>query len=685
MTIREWFARVIGMERRTLDDVSGAGFIAAARSSGSWTAAGVTVTPTKAMQSTAVLACARVLSESVASLPLILYRRERDGGKTRANDHPLYMLLHDLPNPEMTSYDLRRMLMMQVALWGNGYAQIVFGSDGNAKALWPLASSRVEIVRAPDGELWYTYRPDNGEAVSLPESEILHIRFASVDGVTGLSPVSLARQAVGLSLALESHGAAFFGNGARPGVVLQHPGKLSDGAYKRLKESWETRHQGPDNASRLAILEEGMQMETISVPPNDAQFLETRKFQVSDIARLYRVPPHMVGDLDRATFSNIEQQSLEFVTYTLRPWLVCWEQAISRTMLTPSERKVLFAEHLVDGLLRGDTASRYAAYAVARQNGWMSANDIRGLENMNPVEGGDVYLVPLNMIPANQVGSMGSPDASTEPGPAPEGEPEPEEERGLETRGWVKGPQEERTLRSATSRHRLVRTYRRLYRDTAARILRRERNDVLRGARKQLRSIGTFYAWLDSFYQEHGDFIYRQMLPVAQAYGEMVASEAQHEVSLQAGWGDELERFVRAYLASYAARHAGISKDRIKTVIARAQSEGGDLEEALTEEMDGWLDVRANRIADDETVRYNNALAKTVYVLAGISSLRWITFGENCPYCDHLDGMTIPITGWFLPSNHDYQPEGADRPLNPNHNVGHAPAHEGCDCMIGAA
>lgn len=375
------------------------------------TASGVTITPDTAMQATTVYACVRILSETVASLPLPLYRRTGDRGRERAVDHPLYTLLHDAPNPEMTSFELRETLMGHVLLWGNAYCDIQTDGAGRVTALWPLRPDRMAVRRdKATGLIVYDYTlPGTVTKVPLAADRILHIKGLSVNGLVGLPPIAMARQSIGLALATEEFGARFFSNNAQPGVVLEHPGKLGEEAYNRLRESWSETHSGLSNAHRVAILEEGMKLDKIGIPPNDAQFLETRKFQAVEIARIFRVPPHLIGDLDRATFSNTEQQSLEFVIHTIRPWLVRIEQAITRSLLMPAERRTYFAEFLVDGLLRGDTTSRYAAYATGRQWGWLSINDVRTLENLNPVDGGDAYLEPMNMTEAGSAPAPAAP------------------------------------------------------------------------------------------------------------------------------------------------------------------------------------------------------------------------------------------------------------------------------------
>lgn len=364
---------------------------------GALTASGVWVNPDVALTMSAVYACVRVLAESVASLPLITYRRVTGGGKERATTHAMYSVLHDAPNAEMTSLQFREAMVANQCLWGNAYARIVFDGGGRVRELWPLLSRYMQ-VRRENGRLTYRY-DEPGQQQTLTAEQVLHVPALGINGVMGISPITLARQAIGLGLAMQEFGAGFFGNGALPGIVLMHPGQMSDPAYKRLKESWEERHRGPENAQKVALLEEGAKAEKIGVPPEDAQFLQSRKFQIGEIARIFRVPPHLVGDLEKATFSNIEQQSLEFVVYTLAPWLVRWEQAIALRLLTASERREYFVEHLVDGLLRGDIVSRYNAYHVARQDGWLNADEIRAKENMNPIGGdaGQTYWTPMNV------------------------------------------------------------------------------------------------------------------------------------------------------------------------------------------------------------------------------------------------------------------------------------------------
>ena len=378
--------------------------------------AGKAVTEHSAMQMTAVYACVRILSEAIAGLPLHLYRYNDDGGKEKALDHPLYLLLHDEPNPEMSSFVFRETLMTHLLLWGNAYAQIIRNGKGEVVALYPLMPNRMTVDRDSLGQLYYSYQMSNSDAPTMPggtvilkPSDVLHVPGLGFDGLVGYSPIAMAKNAIGLAIATEEFGAKFFANGATPGGLLEYPGTVKD--PDRVRESWNKGFSGSQNAGKVAILEEGMKYTPISIAPEQAQFLETRKFQINEIARIFRVPPHMVGDLEKSSFSNIEQQSLEFVKYTLDPWVVRWEQSIQRTLLTAEEKKQYFVKFNLEGLLRGDYQSRMNGYATARQNGWMSANDIRELENLDRIpssDGGDLYLINGNMLPLEHAGAFAS-------------------------------------------------------------------------------------------------------------------------------------------------------------------------------------------------------------------------------------------------------------------------------------
>jgi HK97 family phage portal protein len=375
--------------------------------------AGKVVTERSAMQMTAVYSCIRILAEAVAGLPLHFYKYKENGGKEKALDKNMYHLLHDEPNPEMSSFVFRETLMTHLLLWGNAYAQIIRNGKGEVIALYPLMANKMTVDRDENGTLYYIYQRSFEEAnakgsqtVILSASDVLHIPGLGFDGLVGYSPIAMAKNAIGLAIATEEYGAKFFAHGAAPSGVLEHPGTIKDPT--KLRETWNSTFGGTANAGKVAVLEEGMKYTPISISPEQAQFLETRKFQINEIARIFRIPPHMLADLEKSSFSNIEQQSLEFVKYTLDPWVIRWEQSLYRSLLTAEEKKKYFFKFNVDGLLRGDYESRMSGYATARQNGWMSANDIRELENLDriPAElGGDLYLINGNMLPLGRAGA----------------------------------------------------------------------------------------------------------------------------------------------------------------------------------------------------------------------------------------------------------------------------------------
>ena len=375
---------------------------------------GKRVTDRTALQHIVVYACVRVLSEAIAQLPLHLYKYN-DKGKERVPRHPLYFLLHDQPNPEMTSFVFRETLMSHLLIYGNAYAQIIRNGRGDVLGLYPLMPDKMKVDRDEKNRLIYIYSrydeanpnlKEQGDIV-LYADEVLHIPGLGFDGLIGYSPIAMARNAVGMTMACEEYGASFFANGANPGGVLEHPGVLKDPA--KVRDSWNAVYRGTTNAHKIAVLEEGMKYQQIGIPPEEAQFLETRKFQINEIARLFRIPPHMVGDLEKSSFSNIEQQSLEFVKYTLDPWVIRWEQALKKSLFLPEEKKEFFIKLNVDGLLRGDYQSRMNGYAIGRQNGWLSTNDIREMEDMNPLpeeEGGNLYLVNGAMTKLKDAGAF---------------------------------------------------------------------------------------------------------------------------------------------------------------------------------------------------------------------------------------------------------------------------------------
>ena len=444
MSFREWLGFPRARDAPQIPDVrdnvrdSGQLFIFGKADSGE------KVDERSAMQIATVYACVRLLAESVASLPLHLFRvTDDDNGKEKAKDHPLYKILYRQPNPEMSSFTFRETMMTHLLLWGNAYAQIIRDGKNNVLGLYPLLPESVEVDRDESGQIYYIYHAytdeapgENNKDLYFRRDQILHIPGLGFNGLVGFSPIAMMKNALGSAIAVQKYGSAFFKNGAQPAGVLEHPGVLKD--PQKIRDNWMDTYGGSGNAHKIALLEEGMSYKPISLPPEDSQFLSTREFDVEEICRIFRVPPHLVQDLKRSTFNNIEHQGISFVQYTLMPWLERFEQAIVKDVLVGEEQDDYFPKFNVDGLLRGDYKSRMEGYAIGFANGFLSPNDIRRLENMDPIpdaDGGNVYVANGSYVKLKDIGAAYKEVIEAEESPAPEEENAPEEDDGKEEEG----------------------------------------------------------------------------------------------------------------------------------------------------------------------------------------------------------------------------------------------------------
>ncbi len=360
---------------------------------------GIAVTTTTAMRLAACYACVRNIAEDLAKNPIHLYERVPNG-KRRASTHPLYVLLNSSPNSWQTSYEFVEMLTAHALLRGNGFARVSRGLGGKVLELIPLLPSSVTIEQREDLSIGYTYTNPNGRQITFEQDDILHLRGLTLDGVVGITPIQYAKETFALASAAEQHGSAMFGGRVTGPGVFETPGKLSDAAYDRLKKSFKE-EGGIDNASSPIILEQGLSWKSLGIKLSDLQFIETRKFQVEEIARLYRMPLHKIGHLERATNNNIEHQSREYVTDTLLPWARRWEQALLRDCLPEKDRETFFPAFNFNNLLRGDTQSRAALYQSLFNTGSMSPNDIRRLEDDEGYDGGDTYFIQQGFMPVH--------------------------------------------------------------------------------------------------------------------------------------------------------------------------------------------------------------------------------------------------------------------------------------------
>lgn len=607
-----------------------------------------------ALNISAVWNAVLIISQTVASLPLFVYRRNNRGREKDLN-HPLYRILHDEANEEMTAFTFREVLTQHILLWGNGYAEIVRNHAGDVVALWPLNPERTHPKRDDSGKLIYVHRDTSGREYILPAERVFHIPGLSFDGRVGYSVISRARETFGLASATEEFGARLFGQGAISSGVLKHPGRIGDlDAIENLRKQWTDTYSGLGNAHKPIILEEGMEYTPLTIPPEDAQFLGTRKFQITEIARWFNIPPHKIKDLERATFSNIEEQQIEFVMDCIRPWLVRWEQHIKWKLLSKPERRIYFVEHVIDGLLRGNIEARYKAYDIARRNGVLSANEWRALENMNPIEGkeGDVYWMPVNMINMADIAVSSN-------------------------------TREQRSLKITDSRRRIAMSYKPLFEKIERKILEKEEKDVMRKAKqflgesKRNRDVGEFMSWLDKYYDTHKAYMISMWTPVFLT----LASAIEENVSLEMGTDTKIQNlddFTGCYLDKNMSYHTGSAIGQIRQVVRNSDNPM----EALKKRFAEWSIKRPAAIAAWETIQATNAYTRESYRAAGVRRIKWVNYEESCPYCRALDGKVVEIGQAFLTPDMVFQPEGADHALKLKYEIHHPPAHRGCTCMI---
>ena len=615
---------------------------------------GVKVNESTTLNLDSVLGCIKILSETIASLPLQVYERVEEG-KQKASTHSVYNLLHLEPNSIMTSFVFRELAMLNLLIWGNFYAEIE-EKNGEIKNLWPLPPWRVEAKLTNTKKKYFDIKLKNGKKRNLRDDQVLHIPGMGWDGVKGFSPLSVSQDTFGMGIALEEFTNNFFSNGMNVGSVAEHPGKLSKEAADRLRKDLREKHEGLGNAHRLMLLEEGMKFSKSIFPPNDAQMLESRKFSIEQIARIYRVPLHLLQHLEKATNNNIEHQGIDFVVHTIRPWLIRWEQGINTKLFTVNERVRYFAEFNVEGLLRGDIQSRYAAYATGRQWGWLSVNDIREKENMNKKENGDIYLQPMNMVEAGTV---------------------------VEQQPIQQQEQSSREKRSTpTTRHAIAKSFKQVFEDATSRIVRREKADIMRTAKKMLgtRASSEFSLFIDDFYREHPQYVEKQITPAIKALSEAIMTESYREANKDAVITDDYSNFVNDLITAFTAKYVGRSKGQLESIIANTQED--ELLEALEQRFNEWEERRPNKVATEETVKVNGAVSRFAFAAAGVQWLVWRNMGsKTCPYCEQMNGKRVSIAQPFIDKGSFIEADDGSgmKVYGPKM---HPPIHQGCVCSI---
>lgn len=646
---------------------------------------GKRVSEEKAPHIAAFLACVRVIAETGGILPLILYKRSGTG-KVRAYDHPKFSRVSHKPNESTTAHTFLESLYCALASWGNAYVEVL--ESGELRSIEPkYVTVRLVVVDGVTYKVLEVREKGKDRRILL---DFIHIPGFGFDGIVGRSPVSLMGEALGLALAQEEHAARFFGQGARPAGIITHPKSLKAEARNKIRETLTAAHAGLEGSHRLAVLDEGMEYKGVSVSSSDAELLDSRRFQVKEIARGFRMPPHKIGDLEHATYSNIEEQGLDFYQ-TMIPYFKRVEQAFSCFYLTPQEvAEGYFYETLVDAILRGDSKTRAEIYASYRQWGIMSANDVRDKENMNQIgPQGDIYLIPANMFPADLVASTSAPDSVELEDVEDEGErvstalEATKKSRDAErARQALKAVKERRAARAGQARYRLQAGYERLFEAAARSLLGREVKRLraaLRKALKQDDPLATFERLAREIYEDLEGAAAVIYGPVVTALADLIADSVEDEIG-QKPARDQVDTMAKQFAEGLSERHGRISQGSIRK---RIEKDPDQWDTGIGELLDGWEETRAARAARAETVRASGALTRAALASVGVMTLRWFAVGKSCPFCSDMDGRTVGIQESFLSSGSTIDPKADGvEPMAISKTVNHPPVHGGCDCVV---
>jgi len=642
------------------------------------TASGVRLDTDRALSAPAVFAAINSIASAVAMLPLKMYRMTPEGGREVAMEHYLYPVLHDRPNPNTSAMEFREAMQTNLLVYGDAFAEIVRGKrNGRVLELWILDPRSMEVGTS-GRDMIYRYGSPRRQ---IPSDRIFHLRDHYRGAATGRSGLDSCRESIALAVAQEEFASRYFGGDTIPKGKLQVKRTLDDEGVKNLRRSFQDWHRGLGNSGNVLVLEEDMDYENLGVSPEDSQVVEQRVFSVQDVARIFGVPPHRLSDLSRSNMANIEQQSLEFAIYSIGHYAARWEGRIRLDLQPPHEWNEYYPEFEMAALLRSDLKTRYEAYKIGREGGWLSANEIRKRDNLPPIDNGDEYFMPLNMAPVSLV--VQSLEANIEEGA------DVEEDSASPSRGFVPAPTEKRSA-AAESRLRLRSVVRPLLLDAASRLVARETKEVL-AARKRFagRAAPSFPDWVREWYGRGGAFrslVSRIFGPALQATIEEAAALAAAELN---GAGDLPSEFSGEYLGVYALRHADSSAGQILSLADTPQdADGADPEEdPVAVRLGEWEARRPEKIANDESVRAIEAVVATVILRAGFTA-RWTTIGESCPFCQSMNGRSVKGPGaLFLPAGGSVFPSGGDiglQPMQVSGQVGHPPLHQGCDCMVAA-
>lgn len=677
----------------------------------------------QALRVSAVQACVRILSDTVAGLPLHLYKRAGKG-KERADAHPAARVLR-APNARMTALDLRKALITNRLLQGNGYAPLLYEGNGRLTGIDLVEAWRVQVFRT-DGGMLYRWHDAQGIAREATQERMIHLRGLSGNGLVGYSVIhGMAQDAIALGYAQQQQARSFMATGSRLSGILSLPNNADRGVIEKLRTAWAAAYGGPRNAGKVAVLDNGASFSSTAVAPEDAQFLEQRQFSVADIARMFGVPPHLIGAQGSTSYASAEQNSLEFVVFTILPLAQAIEATLNKALLSESEQESLFFAHTIDGLLRGDAKSRNEAYAIGVQNGWLSRNEVRALENMNPVDGLDEYLAPMNMTTAPALAAVaeqqtagngeqgtGNSDsaagsATREPTPTARGrrwaprelralvvisldDPHVHEERADAGRDNTE-PDDDGGL---TEAQRAVRQDRQdaaesvieLWQDAAGRLVRREVADLRRRLQGGALTHVEMVAWLEQFYRELQPVAGRYFAATLRTSARLAAATVERELGERVSLAD-LAEYLEEYLGALSGAWTQSSLGQLRSVIemAVAAAEPGTEDvtaaEAVRTRVGEWEERRAEKTGRRQAYASINGGAVACMGLLGVSALRWLSTGRSCPHCRSLSGKRVALGSSFT----DGQLTVGGQTMQVYGIKKHAPLHDGCDCTVGAA
>jgi HK97 family phage portal protein len=610
-----------------------------------------------ALQLSAVQACVRVLSETVGGLPLFVYK-ETDAGKEKAKDHPLYNILHLQPNEYMDSFTFFQTSMTHLLLWGNSYIEIMYkkGVPSGLFLIHPDIVTKIVVKGKP----WYKIKVDNTERF-LRDEYVMHLMYMTQNGVNGISPIEEASNMFDLSYSAQKYSLKFYENGLNVSGVLEHPGTIGDEARDNLIKSF-SRNQGLENSHRLLIVEEGMKFTKRNIPPNEAQMIETRKFQIEDIARIYRVPLHLIQSLDQATNNNIEHQSLDFVRYSLTPWLSRWERAFKVKLFQNSE---YFAEFNVNGLLRGDYKTRMEGYSIARQNGFMSVNEIRTLENMNKIKDGDIYLQPLNMT---EVGK----------------EPEIEKKSVQIDEKRAENAESKRVLEirraNAAKRHDITQGYQDLMQKAFEAIAKREKADIMRKLEKKNQDPNSIKDFIQDFYEKHNTYMEDKILPIAESLAVILERNIADELDSTPDIKEAQKiasNFTQDYITKYIIRHRSQLLGLIKENRDEFEAEEEEFVTVVRERITEWVEKQPDKSSLESIIQLAGFVVSAAIFNRG-RKIRWFNTGsDTCKFCQELDGKIVGRDEPFVNDGQNIKGMVVNGPKL------HPPLHQGCVCQIG--